>query len=70
MTDTNDTVRVATLRQHLNAIGEHQIGDEYVTDRRHAEILTERGVVKPAAKPAPAAAPENKRRPKAPDTKG
>lgn len=64
MTDINDTVRVATLRQHLNAIGEHQIGDEYVTDRRHAEILTERGVVEPAA------APENKRRTKAPDTKG
>lgn len=63
-------MRVATLRQHLNSAGEHQIGDVYVVERRHGEILIARGVVEAAEDaPKPHAAPENKRRAKAPSAK-
>ena len=65
---TNDTIKVAALRQHLNSVGEHQIGDEYVTERRHGEILIARGIVE-AVEAKPVAAPENKRRAKAPSAK-
>lgn len=67
---TQDTLRVATLRQHLNSAGEHQIGDEYEIERRHGEILIARGVVEAVdTAPKPNAAPENKRRAKAPGAK-
>lgn len=63
-------MRVATLRQHLNQHGEHQIGDEYAVERRHGEILISRGVVEAVEDaPKPNAAPENKRRAKAPSAK-
>lgn len=65
---TIETIKVKALRQHLNEAGEHTIGDEYVTERRHGEILIARGVVEAVAE-TPRNAPENKRRPKAPDAK-
>lgn len=64
---TTETTKVVTLRQHLNDHGEHQIGDEYVVDRRHGELLISRGIVEAVTAKA---APENRRVAKAPSTKG
>ncbi len=83
MTDQT-TMRVVTLRQHLNDVGEHFIGDEYDIERRHGERLIANGVVE-FADPAfvehdtllnkfahvgtARSAPQNKRRAKAPSAK-
>ena len=65
-----ETTTVMALRQHLNDHGEHQLGDEYVVERRHGEILIARGLVAAVDDVVtPNAAPENKRRAKAPATK-
>ena len=64
---TTETTKVVALRQHLNDHGEHQIGDEYVVERRHGERLIANGVVEAVV--TAKAAPENKRVAKAPSTK-
>lgn len=65
-----DVITVKALRQHLNAAGVHMIDDEYVIDRRDGERLIARGLVEAVETAAtPIAAPENKRRAKAPSAK-
>ncbi|MGH6977835.1 MAG: hypothetical protein ACRED4_00845 [Brevundimonas sp.] len=80
MTTTKDDdgkIEVTALKQHLNSEGSHVEGDHYRIDKAYGEKLIAKGTVAAGhidgkaleAAKSKGAAPENKARPAAPETK-